>query len=160
MIKCTTCKTLKDKTAFYGRSKRCSDCAKAYQAEWVKAHPGYMTQKRKEWALRNPEKAKEIDRKKYERRKAKQPPKEPRVSMTPWERKKRHFENNPIRAAAMKIYKYAIRQGKLVRGPCVVCGEINGVDGHHTDYTKPLEVVWLCKPHHREEHRKLKCEAP
>jgi len=159
MIRCTTCKTLKDKSEYYGRSKRCRDCAKAYQAEWVKKNPGYMTQKRKEWALRNPEKAAEIDRKKYERRKAKQPVKEPRVSLTPWERKKRSLENNPIRLAAMKIYKYAVRHGKLVRGPCAVCGTTEGIDGHHTDYTQPLNVVWLCKPHHREEHRRIKCEA-
>jgi len=159
MITCTTCKTRKDKSEFYGRSKRCRECARAYQAEWVKQNPGYMTQKRKEWALRNPEKAKEIDRQKYLRRKAKQPPKEPRVKLTASEKKRRHFEKHPIRSAAMKIYKYAIKRGTLVRGPCTVCGATENIDGHHTDYTKPLDVVWLCKPHHREAHRQMKCES-
>jgi hypothetical protein len=28
--------------------------------------------------------------------------------------------------------------------------------GHHPDYSKPFEVVWLCQLHHSEEHRKLK----
>ena len=158
MIKCTNCKTLKDKSEFYGRSKRCRECTKAYRAEWAANHPGYYTQKRREWAEKNPEKAKEIDRKKYLRRKTEQPPKEPRAKLSHHERKQRYFEKHPLQAAAMKIYKYAIRQGKLVRGPCAVCGATEGIDGHHTDYTKPLDVVWLCKPHHREEHRKMKCE--
>jgi hypothetical protein len=79
-----------------------------------------------------------------------------RTKMTDWERKKRSLENNPIQAAAMKIYKYALRQGKLERGPCAVCGATENIDGHHTDYTKPLDVVWLCKPHHREEHKRLR----
>lgn len=157
MIKCTTCKTLKDKSEFYGRSKRCRDCAKAYQAEWVRNNPGYMTQKRKEWAERNPEKAKEIDRQKYLRRKAKQLPKEPK------ERKPKPSiltdEERELRVAARKIYKYAVRHGHLERRPCYVCGATEDVDGHHTDYTKPLDVIWLCKPHHREEHRKMKCES-
>ena len=116
-----------------------------------------MTQKRKEWARRNPEKAREIERRKYERKKAKRPPKPlkpPRPpALTAAERKKRHLERNPLKAACYKIYKYAIKHEKLLRGPCHVCGATEGIDGHHTDYTKPLEVLWLCKVHHREMHK-------
>ncbi len=45
----------------------------------------------------------------------------------------------------------AVKSGKLVRQPCVECGELK-VDGHHDDYDKPLEVVWLCRPHHMRLH--------
>jgi hypothetical protein len=137
----------------------CAPCKAEYRKQWIAVHPGYATQKRKEWALKNPEKAAEIERRKYEKRKAKQPPKEPKEKLTAYEKQRRHFEKNPIRAAAIKIYKYAIRRGQLVRGPCAVCGTTENIDGHHTDYTKPLEVIWLCKPHHREAHRKLRCEG-
>jgi hypothetical protein len=41
----------------------------------------------------------------------------------------------------------------LARQPCSVCGAMK-VEAHHTDYSKPLEVVWLCKKHHAEAHRK------
>ena len=36
---------------------------------------------------------------------------------------------------------------------CEVCGEVN-VHGHHYDYTKPLDVKWLCPLHHVREHSK------
>lgn len=41
--------------------------------------------------------------------------------------------------------------------PCEVCGDPN-VHAHHEDYTKPLEVNWLCPLHHVERHLQLKKE--
>jgi hypothetical protein len=41
----------------------------------------------------------------------------------------------------------AVAAGKIVRGPCEVCG-VAGGQGHHDDYDKPLEVRWLCPTHH------------
>ena len=49
----------------------------------------------------------------------------------------------------------AVRDGKITKCPCVVCGNSRS-HGHHSDYTKPLEVIWLCALHHREEHERLK----
>ena len=45
----------------------------------------------------------------------------------------------------------AIKQGRLVRGPCEVCGAVR-TDAHHDDYDKPLDVRWLCRLHHRQTH--------
>ena len=45
----------------------------------------------------------------------------------------------------------AIKKGLLERKPCVVCGN-EKVDGHHPDYSKPLEVIWLCRQHHKDIH--------
>lgn len=47
----------------------------------------------------------------------------------------------------------AIRDGKLLKMPCSVCGNEKS-QAHHDDYTKPLDVVWLCSRHHGERHRK------
>lgn len=49
----------------------------------------------------------------------------------------------------------AVKAGKVKRGLCEKCGDPRS-HGHHDDYTKPLEVRWLCKKHHDEEHRKKK----
>jgi len=49
---------------------------------------------------------------------------------------------------------FAIHQGSLTRQPCEVCGEMKA-QAHHDDYSKPLEVKWLCTKHHGERHVEL-----
>lgn len=44
--------------------------------------------------------------------------------------------------------------GKLTRGACCKCGA-EKVDAHHEDYTKPLDVIWLCRKHHHELHKNI-----
>ena len=39
----------------------------------------------------------------------------------------------------------------LTKQPCVICGNPKS-EGHHEDYDKPLDVVWLCRLHHRLYH--------
>lgn len=45
----------------------------------------------------------------------------------------------------------AIARGEIVPQPCEVCGDTSA-EAHHDDYSKPLEVRWLCFVHHREHH--------
>jgi hypothetical protein len=61
------------------------------------------------------------------------------------------LRNNPIKRAAHTITGNAIRDGKLIRQPCEVCGE-EKVDAHHDDYNYPMSVRWLCRKHHAEHH--------
>jgi hypothetical protein len=43
----------------------------------------------------------------------------------------------------------AVRSGRLVRPErCEACGIDCYPDAHHEDYSKPLEVRWLCRPCH------------
>lgn len=51
--------------------------------------------------------------------------------------------------AQAKVYR-ALASGKLTKQPCFVCGEI--AEAHHPDYSRPLDVVWLCASHHRQTH--------
>ena len=47
----------------------------------------------------------------------------------------------------------AIQTGKLIRPKtCSKCGMEGKVDGHHPDYTKRLEVIWLCRCCHMYAH--------
>ena len=62
-----------------------------------------------------------------------------------------YIERNPERRKAHIIVWNAIRNGKLQKAPCEVCGD-EKVHAHHDDYSKPLEVRWLCRKHHREAH--------
>jgi len=48
--------------------------------------------------------------------------------------------------------------GVLKKSPyCLNCGLISQfIEGHHADYSKPLEVLWLCKECHVKQHLKEK----
>lgn len=48
----------------------------------------------------------------------------------------------------------AIKKGKILKEPCTVCGSEKS-EGHHEDYSKPLEVIWLCRLHHKLRFLKL-----
>lgn len=68
------------------------------------------------------------------------------------------YMSHQIRARA-KVSK-AVRGGRLVPQPCEVCGLSgkykngrNMIEAHHDDYSKPLEVRWLCRKHHYEADR-------
>jgi hypothetical protein len=43
-----------------------------------------------------------------------------------------------------------LRRGKLQRSVCEGCGAV--AEMHHDDYDKPLEVRWLCRSCHLDEH--------
>ena len=43
--------------------------------------------------------------------------------------------------------RYALATGRLTKQPCQVCG-CEKSESHHHDYSKPLEVEWLCRTHH------------
>ena len=48
----------------------------------------------------------------------------------------------------------AIRNGTLVRQPCVRCAEAKSI-AHHEDYDHPLVVMWLCQACHKQRHKEL-----
>jgi hypothetical protein len=58
---------------------------------------------------------------------------------------------NKEKRAAHGAVEYALLCGALVRETCEICGECR-TDGHHEDYSRPLDVRWLCKLHHRQVH--------
>jgi hypothetical protein len=55
----------------------------------------------------------------------------------------------PEKYRARYLLRSAIVLGKIAKQPCEVCGELK-VESHHDDYSKPLEVRWLCHQHHCE----------
>lgn len=63
---------------------------------------------------------------------------------------KRWVVANAIRRQAHFAVSNAIRDKRLAPQPCFVCGE--KADAHHPDYSAPLAVSWLCRPHHAQLH--------
>jgi hypothetical protein len=134
--KCFKCGETKPLDEFYrhkmmtdGHLGKCKECTKA------DVHANYIN---------NPDKRREYEstRRKTDSRKAK------RLVYA-----KTSMARYPERAKARQASNNATRDGKLIPMPCAVCGDPM-VQGHHEDYSKPLEVTWLCFKHHCEAHGK------
>lgn len=70
-------------------------------------------------------------------------------------------EEQRRRANCRSYTNVLIRRGDLVPKPCEVCGDPN-VQPHHENYDDPRTVRWLCRKHHRAEHKPeqpLKCST-
>jgi len=67
------------------------------------------------------------------------------------ERTDKYRSKYPEKIKAGKKLRYAVQTGKMIREPCVVCGKPKA-EAHHKDYSKPLEVIWLCSRHHTDLH--------
>jgi hypothetical protein len=67
---------------------------------------------------------------------------------------------HPEKARAEKTIQWAIQSGKIKKYACAVCGTTEKVEAHHPDYSKPLEVVWLCREHHLQKHGKVYMNFP
>lgn len=61
------------------------------------------------------------------------------------------YNVDPLKhSARCKVY-YALTTGKIKRMACEVCGSMKS-EAHHDDYSKALDVNWLCRKHHRDLH--------
>jgi hypothetical protein len=60
-----------------------------------------------------------------------------------------------VKARARTAVKNALTAGALTKAPCAVCRETSTV-AHHHDYAQPLNVTWLCAPHHHWVHAMLR----
>lgn len=94
-------------------------------------------------ARRDPVKVRESDRARYQRDRTKRIAAMKRYAKT---------KRDPEKRAANVAVGNAVRDGRLKKEPCEVCEEVR-VEAHHADYSKPLEVEWLCSVHHGAKHR-------
>lgn len=71
---------------------------------------------------------------------------------------KRLREQFPLKYKAQTAVNNAVRDGRLIKPiNCSACNKKGRqIEGHHDDYSKPLEVTWLCSPCHKQLHRDLK----
>lgn len=136
MKTCFKCQQSKPETEFYkhaamadGRLGKCKDCTKAD-----------VTKHRQE----NWERVRA-----YDRMRASQPHRVASRLRIVGE----YVEKYPGRKKANTAVSNAVRDGRLKKQPCWVCGE--KAVAHHPDYDLPLDVVWLCQPHHKQAHALL-----
>jgi hypothetical protein len=133
--RCTTCGKLKPAAAFYrdsstgGPTARCRACTIENQRAYRAADPERARSQVRRWHRANRDKVRAYER-------------EP-------ERARRH--------AIRQMAFWAVRAGVLRRPQrCSRCGDRpprRRLHAHHPDYSKPLDVVWLCSRCHGREHR-------
>lgn len=62
---------------------------------------------------------------------------------------------NPQHRKAYNALHNSIRSGAISKpSACQQCGSTAKIQAHHQDYTKPLDVQWLCVKCHLAEHGK------
>lgn len=84
-----------------------------------------------------------------------------RPPITPERHRAAYFgrrRRQPKQMWARWTVRNAIRDGRLIKQPCKRCGNPKS-QAHHKDYSKPLNVVWLCQRHHNEVHEKQRRRA-
>ena len=92
---------------------------------------------------------KNIDRiRKYDRERGKLPHRIARKTKNLIKERKEFPEKTKARAVVARAKK----KGIIKQEPCKICGAIGRIEAHHPDYSKPLDVVWLCSVHHHAVH--------
>jgi hypothetical protein len=168
---CSECGKSLPLNKFYRRGKGCrrADCAKCSLLKTQRyrgTSKGRVSARAasKRWTNKNLEKVKVMQRSYKQSPKGKlvllESQRKFRRSAKGKEAIREYVQRNKIKVRAHRAVADAIRSGRLKRGKCIVKGCRRPAQGHHEDYAKPLDVVWLCDKHHKEYHAgrlKIKC---
>lgn len=65
----------------------------------------------------------------------------------------RYRERYPDRYKATNKVNNALRDGVIEKDACFFCGGTDDLAAHHHDYSKPLDVTWLCRSCHIKHHK-------
>ena len=98
--------------------------------QWSKDNPKKVSANYEKWAKNNPKKIAEFAKKSQERQ----------------------IKKFPEKVRARNLVNTHIKRGKLKMQPCEICANPKS-EAHHEDYSKPLDVTWLCKKHHDKIHQ-------
>lgn len=175
---CSKCKTWKPRAAFsveprtrHGMAARCTDCENARSLAYTRENLELTRKTRRESARRayaadpdkfrakckaarsDPEYRARINASaaaSHRRRMAEDAQYAERTRQVRRDRRNRVSDREKV--LAREKLRHAVYAGKVVRQPCEKCAA-PFAHGHHDDYSKPLDVRWLCPACHIKEHR-------
>lgn len=162
---CTKCKVIKRPTEFRkdpkyksGLCAMCIECCREREREYERLNQEARVEKHRKWREENREEINSRNRDRWN-------------NDPEWKAKKDKYKGmyKEWRAAYASDYKkanrdkincreqlrYWVDKGTIVRPECCeLCGKSEiRIEAHHSDYTKPLSVDWLCqKCHLKLEH--------
>ena len=66
---------------------------------------------------------------------------------------KKYREEKPMAVSAQRKAERAVKNGGLKKpNSCELCEVEGRIHGHHSDYSEPLKVIWVCVPCHSQIH--------
>lgn len=173
---CTGCKIEKeaqfygkDKKAFDGLNQKCKECcnarakvcirspeaiakSKAYRAEWQRRKAPILNARTQEKYKKNLEKFREQGRARTKRYLQTEKGKAKHLATT-----KEYEKHNREKISAQRKVRKAVLSGKLIRpSHCQICNIEAKVHGHHEDYNRPFDVIWMCSKCHLYHHQKYR----
>lgn len=143
VYQCKSCETEKGTRDFYASNlSRCKECVKASvrsnRADKIDYYRSYDRMRYRQ----------SDDRKAHCQAMGKTTPMSVRV-----EKQRERRRANPEKNAARVAVARAIKKGQMQKAEaCYFCGVGDRLQAHHHDYSKPLDVFWLCPPCHGKLH--------
>ncbi len=133
---------LKDKE--YRKSKQGSLAIKEAAREYRKNHKDICTRATLAWRKKNKERVRENNQRYFL---------SPRGKQKRNERCKAWRINNKEKAKSGRLLRYYVSKGLIIRPTiCSKCNKEDKIEAHHKDYSKPFEVIWLCRSCHMDTH--------
>jgi hypothetical protein len=122
----------KHRDGYLKRAKKQRD--KRDKEDWKKYH--------QQWRDNNSEKIREYSKSTYEKNKDKF-----------LSKKAEYIDKFPEKRLAHILLRSAVLSKKIIKPKyCQICNGTYRIEGHHPDYSKPLEVIWLCSKCHHKIH--------
>lgn len=150
------------------RNSRCKPCVAEYKHEHYLKHKQRYKDRAKKWAEDNPERSRETRKEYYERTKGARKGRrqeylsrpEVRARIAERFREYRKDDDFLFKEKARGVLNKRVKTGKIEKpSACQVCGKSGYVEAHHHDYTRPLDVVWVCKQCHEDIHHSNERQA-
>jgi len=147
MKKCKGCGVEKERSEFYkhkhmkdGLLSKCKECSKKASVEWVKKNRQHRLEYMQEHRRKNADAIKAYES-------------SPAYKASHKKATKKYERGNRHKQKAHRLVRIAIAEGRLSKpSACSKCPATENIHGHHDDYSKPLEVRWLCDKCHRKHH--------
>lgn len=147
---CKACGETKPVSAYYkSRKTSCADCVKRMANEYRTTNLEVVRAYDRTRGQLDSRKAE--NRNRYKRTVA-----DPELRARYWQRSANWRAANTLKRKAHILVGNAVKGGHMKRpAACTACGCRCVPHAHHEDYTKPLEVTWLCKPCHGKRHQEI-----
>lgn len=170
---CRKCYTTKPNDSFSRSNTRkdglqdfCKICQSRLYGEWKSKNKAKVLKDMEKWRLDNEDVIKQYSKKYYRENKTylserkKEYLKTDRGKLYLKRARDRYEKKNPLKHKARYLFRLAVSRGDIMRpSVCSKCKtEMTSdvVEGHHEDYNKPFDVIWLCRKCHIKLHVKHK----